>query len=115
MTTLNIQREKNVWLLFIATLILSGLFAFANLSEFVTVCVLKQTGGYPFGGEGPTPWYYKSAELYASVNLTFGVLFLFTFSIGAWSFLKVRRNTLLIAFSVSLFLIVLQLLTGQPG
>jgi hypothetical protein len=115
MTILNIKRERSTWLFFIVTVLLSGIFAFANLSEFVTVGILKQTSGYPFSGEGPTPWFYKSAQLYASVSLIFGMLFLLTFSIGVWSFLKVRRNTLLISFSISLFLIVLQLLTGQSG
>jgi len=100
-------------MLFTATVLLSGLFAFANLSEFVTVGVLKHTSTYPFGGEGPTPWYYKSAQLYAAVNLTFGMLFLLTFLIGAWSFVKDQKKALLISFGVSLLLIVLQLLTGQ--
>jgi hypothetical protein len=107
------MREKSTWLLFIATVLLSGVFAFVNLSEFVTVGVLKQTSSYPFGGEGPMPWYYKSAQLYATVNLVFGVLFLLTFLIGTWSFMKVQKRVLLISFVVLLLLVVLQLLTGQ--
>ena len=102
-----------MWLLFIATVLLSGLFALLNLWEFVTVGILKQTSGYPFGGEGPTPWFYKSAQLYATVNLIIGVLFILTLFTGTWSFIKVQRKVLLIAFAVSLLLIVLQLLTGQ--
>jgi hypothetical protein len=112
MTILNIQRDKSTWLLFIVTVLLSGLFAFANLSEFVTVGILKQTSGYPFGGEGPTPWFYKSAQLYATVNLITGLLFILTLFTGTWSFIKVQRRVLLIAFAVSLLHIVLQLLTG---
>ncbi|RYF83238.1 MAG: hypothetical protein EON98_10525 [Chitinophagaceae bacterium] len=113
MTTLNIQRDKSAWLLFIATLLMTGLFAFINLSEFVTVGVLKQTSGYPFGGEGPTPWFYKSAQLYATVNLVFGLLYLLSLAIGVWAFIRVKKNVLIFCFSVSLFLILLQLLTGQ--
>jgi glycopeptide antibiotics resistance protein len=113
MTTLNVQRDKSAWLLFIATLILAGLFAFVNLSEFVTVGVLKQTSGYPFGGEGPTPWFYKSAQLYATVNLVFGLLFLLPLATGVWSFLRFKKKVLIICFGLSLFLILLQLLTGQ--
>ena len=113
MTTLNIQRDKSAWLLFIATLLLTGLFAFVNLSEFVAVGVLSQTSGYPFGGEGPTPWFYRSAQLYATVNLIFGLLFLLSLATGVWSFIRVKKNVLVICFGVSLFLILLQLLTGQ--
>lgn len=113
MTTLNIQRDKSAWLLLIATLLLTGLFAFVNLSEFVTVGVLKQKSGYPFGGEGPTPWFYKSAKLYATVNLVFGLLFLLPLATGVWSFIRVKKNVLVICFSVSVFLILLQILTGQ--
>lgn len=113
MTTLNIQRNKSTWLLFIATLLLTGLFAFVNLSEFVIVGVLKETSGYPFGGEGSTPWFYKSAQLYATVNLVFGLLFLLSLATGVWSFIRIKKNILVICFSVSFFLIFLQLLTGQ--
>jgi len=113
MTNLIIKRERSAWLLFIATILLSGLFALANLSEFVSVGIFKKTSGYPFGGEGPTPWFYKSAQLYATVNLIFGVLFLILFSIGTWSFVRLNRKALLISFSLSMLLIVMQLLTGQ--
>lgn len=107
------NRAKRLWLLFLSTLLLSGLFTFANLSEFVTVGIFKQTSGYPFGGEGPTPWYYKSAQLYATFNLIFGLFFLLTFSTVTWSFIKGRKKVLLISFAVSLLLIVLQFFTGQ--
>lgn len=113
MTNLIIQRNKSAWLLFIATLLLAGLFAFVNLSEFVTVGVLKQMSGYPFGGEGPTPWLYKSAQLYATVNLAFGLLFLLSLAVGVWSFIRVKKNVLVTCFSISLVLILLLLLTGQ--
>jgi hypothetical protein len=92
MTTLNIQRDKSAWLLFIATLLLAGLFAFVNLSEFVAVGVLKQVSGYPFGGEGPTPWFYKSAKLYATVNLVFGLLFLLSLAISIWSIIRIKKT-----------------------
>ena len=115
MTTLNIQRDKSAWLLFIATLLLTGLFAFINLSEFITVGVLKQTSGYSFGGESPTPWFYRSAQLYTTVSLVFGILFLLALATGVWSFIRVKKNVLITCFGVSLFFILLQLLTGQSA
>jgi hypothetical protein len=106
------QRKGSFRLLFIVTLLLSGLFAFVNLSEFTVVGVMKHTDDYPFGGEGPTPWHYKSAQVYAVVHLSFGVLFLLDFFMSVWSFFKARRNILLVSFGVTLFLIALQLLTA---
>ncbi len=88
------QRDKSALLLLVSIILLSGFFSFLNLSEFWTVGVFKQTGGYPFGGDGPTPWYYQSAELYATVNLVFGATFLFTIVIGVWSFLEIRKTPL---------------------
>jgi hypothetical protein len=43
-----------------------------NLSEFLNIGISKNTSGYPFGGEEPTPWYYKTPQLYATGNLLFG-------------------------------------------
>ena len=115
MTNFTIQRDKSVWLLFLATLILSGLFAFVNLQEFVTVGIFQKTGGYPFGGEGPTPWYYKTAQLYATVNLTFGLLFFFVLAYTWWTFIKVKRKFLLVLLIVTLLLIFIQIINGQSA
>jgi hypothetical protein len=107
------KRDNRAWVLFIATIVLAGLFAFVNLSEFVTVGILKQTSGYPFGGEGSTPWFYKSAQLYVTINFVVGLLFLFLFSTSIWSFLKFKKNGLLISFGLSVFLVILQILASQ--
>jgi hypothetical protein len=113
MTTFTIQRNKSVWLLFLVTVLLSGLFAFINLQEFVTVSILQKTGGYPFGGEGPTPWYYKTSRLYATVNLIFGLLFFFTLAFTWWTFIKVKRKSLLVVFIMTLLLVFIQIINGQ--
>lgn len=113
MRALSIQRDKSVWLLFLATVLLSGLFAFINLSEFVKIGILKQTSGYPFGGEGPTPWYYKTPQLYATVNLVFGVLFFFTLAFSCWTFFKVKKAPFFGMFIVTLVSILIQIITGQ--
>lgn len=115
MKTFTIQRDKSVWLLFVVTVLLSGLFAFINLSEFITVGILQQTSGYPFGGEGPTPWYYKTPQLYATVNLIFGVLFFSAFAFGCWTFIKVKKAPLFATFIVAVLLIFIQMLNGQSA
>jgi hypothetical protein len=115
MTTLIIQRDKSVWLLFFVTVLFSGLFAFISLSDFLAVGVLQQTSGYPFGGEGPTPWYYKTPQRYATVNLIFGLLFFSTLAFCCWAFIKVRKTPLFATLVVTLLLILIQILIGQAA
>jgi len=86
---------------------------FINLYEFVTIGLLKKTGGYPFGGEGPVPWYYKSADLYAKVNLFFGLLFLTTLLVALWITLKKKKMGLFITFLLTIFLIAIMYVNGQ--
>jgi hypothetical protein len=113
MTTLSIHRDKFVWLLFIATVLLSATFAFANLSEFVAVGVLKHTVEYPFGGEGRAPWYYKTAQLYAAVNLIFGLLFLVLLSSATWAFLRLKKKALLASFILVLVINLIRLMSDK--
>ena len=113
MTTFTAQRDKSVWLIFLVTLFLSGLFAILNLQEFVTVGIFEKTGDYSFGGEGPKPWYYKTSQLYATVNLIFGLLYFVALSYTWWTFYKVKKKALLVMLIVTLFLILLQLINGQ--
>ena len=115
MTTLAIQRDKSVWLLFLVTVLLSGLFAFINVSEFVSIGILKQTSGYPFGKEGPTPWYYETPQLYAKVNFGFGLLFFSAFVFSFWAVLNVKKRLLFVALLVTLLLILIQILNGQSA
>lgn len=91
MTTQQRNIDTKFWLLAGLTFLLSGLMTFMNLDEFVTIGLLKQTTNYPFGGEGPVPWYYKTAELYAKVNLVFGLAFLSAFIATIWTTLKRKK------------------------
>lgn len=86
---------------------------FMNLEEFVTIGLLKQTTNYPFGGEGPVPWYYKTADLYAKVNLAFGLGFLTAFVAGIWTTFKRNKKGLFIALLSTIFLIVIMFVNGQ--
>jgi|GEM_PF-1033278 len=112
MTTLSIRRPKSVWIIFIITVLISVLFVFINLSEFINVGILQQTNGYPFGAEGPTPWYYKTPQLYATVNFVYGLFFLSTLVFGSWTFKKVKKRPLFINFIVTLLLIFIQIVSG---
>ena len=113
MTTQQRNIDIKFWLLAGLTFLLSGLMTFMNLEEFVTIGLLKQTTNYPFGGEGPVPWYYKTADLYAKVNLAFGLGFLTAFISGIWTTFKRNKMGLFITLLSTIFLIVIMFVNGQ--
>ena len=77
---------------------LTAVLFLINLSVFVMVGLLKNTTDYPFGGEGPVPWYYKSAEVYANFNLVTGMFFLLAFLASLWAVAKRKEVITLIIF-----------------
>jgi len=113
MTTQQRNIDIKIWLLAGLTFLLSGLMTFMNLDEFVKIGLLKQTSGYPFGGEGTVPWHYKTADLYAKVNLFFGLAFLSTLIAAIWATLKRKKTGLFIALLSTIFLIVIMFINGQ--
>ena len=95
------------------TIILSGLFTLMNLSEFYLIGILNKTDGYPFGGEGPTPYYYRTAGLYSTVNLIWGLIFLTTLLLAIWTIIKGQRKNVFWFLGLTVLLILGQFLHGQ--
>lgn len=73
------------------TIILSGLFSLMNFSEWYIVKIQGRTAEYPFGVEGPTPYYYKTAELYSMVNLIWGIVFMAVLLFTSWTIIKRQK------------------------
>lgn len=107
------QKSIKSWILFLSTVLLSGAFGWANLYEFISVGLLKQTAAYPFGSEGAVPWYYKTAQMYANTCLGFGLLFLGLFIFGVFTFIRNKMQMLEISFVLTILLIFVQILNGQ--
>lgn len=103
------------WLLAGLTFLLNALMTFMNLYEFVTIGLLKNTTDYPFGGEGPVPWYYKTDDLYAKVNLVFGLAFLLLLIAAFYTILRKKKMGLLTVFLSSIFLILIMIVNGQAN
>ena len=76
------------------------------ISEFYIVAIKKETELYPFGGEGPVPYFYKSAELYAQVNLIYGIVFTIIILFGLWNWKTQKVNELIIVGIVALVIIL---------
>jgi hypothetical protein len=94
---------------------LSGFLALMNISEWYIVKIQNLTSEYPFGGEGPTPYYYQTAELYSRVNLIWGLVFLSVLLFTTWTVLKDKRNLTLISLGTTLLLLVGLFINGQIG
>ena len=99
-------RLKNIIIGSIAIL-LNGLFCLINFSEWYIVKIQNKTSDYPFGGEGSTPYYYKSAELYSTVNLVWGLIFLIILSFSIWTLFKKKLTVLSLVLTLIFILILI--------
>jgi hypothetical protein len=115
MTIDKAENKTTLLLAGVLGLLLSGLFSFLTLSEFYSIKILNETSEYPFGGEGPTPYYYKSADLYATVNLIWGLVFLLTLIFITRTILKKEKKKTVLTFALTLFLLLLFFIHGQIG
>lgn len=104
-------RKRGLMTFAATALLLSALFAWANLSDFIKVGIHKDTGGYPFGTEGP--WPYRSAALYARVSLVYGILFLACGCATAWAVLGNKQKVLPGAFIGTALMLLVQLIGGK--
>jgi len=108
------NRSTNI-ILSSLTIILSGLLALMNLSEWYIVKIQGRTAEYPFGGEGPTPYYYKTAEMYSTVNLIWGTVFLSVLLFTSWTIIKGQKKWTAISFGSTIILLLGLFIHGQIG
>ncbi|WP_460538538.1 hypothetical protein [Echinicola sediminis] len=109
-----INRVRNTIL---ATLLmtLNGILIYINFSEWHIVKIQGRAAEYPFGGEGPTPYYYKTAELYSHVKLIWGFIFLIVFLFSIWAVLKRKRKLTMVLFGLTLYFILVLFIQGRIG
>ena len=101
-------------ILIIIAILLNGLFAFIGFWEFYIVGIKKETENYPFGGEGPVAYFYKSAELYAKVNLVHGLVFGILFALSIWN-LKNGKFSAILILGLTLIAIFIQAYHSWTG
>jgi hypothetical protein len=86
------MKTKGVIAIHIVSAVIGQLVSAINVTEWVRVGILRRTAGYPFGGEGPVPYFYKTAELYSLVNCIFGALFLTLSVVVLWAVIKKQER-----------------------
>lgn len=105
--------DLKILILNLVAIILNGLLAFVNLLEWYVVAVQKQTTAYPFGAEGPVPYYYQTAELYSTISLLWGILFLAVFIFAIFTLIRSQRKSTYIALFLTIFLAFGQFIHAQ--
>lgn len=88
---------------------INGIFSLMGFSEFYKVSIKKDISQYPFGTEGPVPYYYKTPELYSSLAFIYGLIFLCMVLLGIWNWIRKKIHGLLM-MAITLVLITLLLL-----
>lgn len=105
----------NIKILSYSTIVLTSLLAFVNLSEWYAVKVQGRIEGYPFSSEGPTPYYYHSAEMYSSVMLVWGSLYLSTLILSLSTMKSGNVKWKWTSLSITLLLMIGQWIHSQVG
>ncbi|WP_198989345.1 hypothetical protein [Hymenobacter sp. BT559] len=103
------------WLLAFFTIALAGSAAYLYGAEFVTVGILKQTAGYPFGGEGPAHWTYQTPTRYASFTGSVGLLALYLLGSALWATIKQKEASLGLTLFLTILLLAAALVMGMIG
>lgn len=96
-----------------STLILCGLLTIISLSEWYIAKIQGQTVEYSFGVEGPTPYYYKTAEFYSTINLIWGIVFLSILLFTSLTFKNGQDKLTPKSLGTTLILILCFFINGQ--
>lgn len=84
-----------------------------SLKEFYYVDILAKTADYPFGAEGPTPYYYQTAQLYAKVQLSCGLISFVILVLAIRAVVKGQRKSVFWLLGLTALFILVLFLQGQ--
>ena len=89
------------------------LFAFMGLSEFYNVKIDGQESAYAFGPVNENQWYYQNASIYASYNLTSGLMFLAASLLTVWSAIKKNKNLVLLGVCLTTIFFIADFISSK--
>ncbi len=95
------------------TVIICTVMAVIFMYEFISVAVLGNYENYPFGADGNNPYYYKTMDLYSTVNLTWGILYLIFLGYAVDGLIEKRKKSLIITFIASILIGILIYIHGN--
>ena len=109
----NNNNSKLLWTLPYVIVAFGLLFAFMGLSEFYNLKIAKEESAYPFGPINENPWYYQNASIYASYNLTSGLLFLAASLLTTWATIKRNKRLVVLGICLTILFFIAQLLSSK--
>ena len=89
------------------------LFAYIGLSEFYNIKIAGHESAYAFGIVNENQWYYQNASVYASYNLTSGLMFLATSLLTAWGTIKKNKTIVILGFCLAIFFFIVELISSK--
>ena len=114
--TIKSYKEKPAYAVIGAlTILICSVMAVIFMYEFISVAVFGNYESYPFGNEGENPYYYKTMDLYSTVNLTWGILYLIFLGYAVDGLIEKRKKILIFTFVASILIGILIYIHGNIG
>jgi len=83
--------------------------------EWYQIAILDQIEGYPFGGEGPVPYYYKNKYTYATNALIWAAIFTCAMICSAFALCTKKQRLQYFSSAITLALLVRMICNGMIG
>ncbi|MBS1509725.1 MAG: hypothetical protein JST86_02695 [Bacteroidetes bacterium] len=109
----NNRNSKLLWTLPYVIVAFGLLFAFIGLSEFYNVKIAGQESAYAFGPVNENQWYYQNASVYASYNLTIGLMFLTASVLTVWATIKKNKTLVITGISLTILFFIAELVSSK--
>jgi glycerol uptake facilitator-like aquaporin len=95
------------------TITIAAIITALLLGEWYNLGIKHNTEDYPFGGEGPTPYYYKSLESYISNTLTWATIFGAILMFSIFTITRKNRRLQYCSFGLLVASIIAMFINGQ--
>ena len=83
------------------------------LGEWYNLGIKQNTEGYPFGGEGPKPYYYQSLGTYLTNNLTWAAIFATILMFSIFTITHKNRRLQYCSFGLLIVSIIAMFINGN--
>jgi hypothetical protein len=85
------------------------------IGEWYNLAITHKTDGYPFGGEGSTPYYYKSLESYISNTIIWTIIFSIILIFSIFSMTYKNHRLQYFSFGLMVVAVIAMFINGQIG
>jgi hypothetical protein len=94
-------------------ILIAAIFTTFLFGEWYELVIRHKSEGYPFGKEGPVPYYYKSPEAYSTNNLTWAIIFAIILTFSFFTLLQKNQRLKYYALGITIIAIISMYINGQ--